>query len=310
MAVPLRDSIEGTLGNLTPTDFERGFLELIFGASEVAIAIPESSAYMMSRADDTISIIASGLVPEWISEVGEKPPDAAEFSTVDLNGVELSVLTAVSDRLLRDSVQDLESAILNEAAKGFANVLDQAILGNGTPAGWGSDLNTSAAAAGFSHHGADYTDVALFLSDMLGDLEGNDNFDRTEAVWLVSSSAWQSIRDGRTSNGEPLFIDDPAGESGVLGRIYGLPVYEVKSGKFAGGVDVFLVDMSKVVFGKRFNATQYDTSTEAAYAATAAGDLRSAFQHNETVYKWFDMFAFNIWQNLVSRGSGIELATS
>lgn len=307
MAVPMQDAVEGLLGNLTPTDFERGFLELVFGESQVAIAIPADSTYLMDRADDTISIVASGIEPTWISEGDAKPPEAAEFSTVDLNGVELAVLTAISDRLLRDSVQDVEAAVLNEAAKGFANVLDEAMLGN-PPGGWGSDLNAAAVAAGFGHDGADYSDVALFFSAMLADLEGNANFKRGSTVWFVSTSAWQAIRDGRTSNGEPLFIEDITGDSGVVGRIYGRPVYEVEASKFTGGIDVICADLSKIVFGKRFGATQYDSSSEASYAATDEGSLRSAFQRNETVYKWYDMYAFNVWQNLVSRGSGIELA--
>lgn len=296
MAVPMTVATEGAAGGIVPNDFEREVISLTAGTSQVVRAIPSSRRYFLERINDSIPATYNGMEPDWVDELDKKHQDYVQLKAVPLNGKELTLLTAATDRLLENSVASLDTLFGEEAIKGFANKLDKAILGNGTPAVWGSqaDLKTAATDASQVVDGADagITDYGIFFSAILAHLEANDNWDESQTVWFVKRSARQYLRDERTTNGEPLFVPNAIQENGSVGSIYGLPVYWVDAGKFPDDIDVFCVDMSKVAWGVKADAVRFEKSDVAAY--TVSGNLVSAFERNETVYKWFGMYAFNI----------------
>lgn len=301
MAVPMTVATEGAAGNLVPSDFEREVINLTVGDARVAGRIPANRKYFLERVNDSIPVTYSGMDPDWVDELDSKHQDYMEFKDVTLHGKELTLLTAMTDMLLTNSVVAMESEAAREAMKGFAKKVDAAILGlaGATPSnwtyddgGWVANFENAVTITGQVKDGGSYTDIALFFSAMLAELEANENFDEQSAVWFIAPSAKQYVRDGRTSNGQPLFLPDINSQDGTLGTIYGIPVVWVLASTMPATRDVFLVDMSKVVFGVKADNIGFDKSNVAAY--TKDGALRSAFEKNETVYKWFSMYAFNI----------------
>lgn len=314
MAIPMSVATEGAAGNLVPNDFERTVIELTVGESEVLKRIPASSRYFLERINDVVPVTYTGMTPQFIDEGGVKQQSYPVFVNAPLNGHELAVLTAATDRLVENSVVALESLIAREAVKGFAKVLDDAIMHN-APTSWDCPAYAGSVDADFENAciqtgqivtgGGTVDDVAKFFSAMLAHLEANENWDQAQTVWFVRRGARQAIRDGRTSNGEPLFVPDPINQDGRQGSIYGIPVQEVVDSKWPTDYDAFIVDMSKVAWGAKADAIKYAKSNTAAY--TVSETLVSAFEKNETVYKWSGMYAFTIIDlQAVAGGKAIE----
>lgn len=297
MALPMKDSVEGVSGALTP-DQAGALIELIIERSEVVSTLLRGDEHFVSMRVDTLNfpVLTGGLTASGIAEGDIKPQSALTFTTLTLTGKEMAVKTAISDKLLRDSYVDLDSLISRRIASEFANLLDAWILGNGTPtATWGANASfedAALAASGNTFNAISYSDTAKLFSAMLGALETNANFRREAAAFYMKPAVWQVIRDARTSQGAPLFVADPIRQDGVLGRVYGIPVYEVMASKFPTDVDVFLVDRDKAYFGTRYDTVKVDRSTEA--SMTLDGTLVSLFERDLTGYRGYNVYAFNV----------------
>lgn len=307
---------EGVAGNLVPSDFETTVIELTVGASEVVSRIPQSQIYFLERINDVIPVTYTGMVPTFIGEGVSKAKDDVVFVNAPLNGHELAVMTAATDRLIENSVVALESLLAREAVKGFAKVLDDAIMHN-APSSWDTPSYSGSVEADFENAciqtgqivtgGGSVDDVAKWFSAMLAHLEANENWDQSSTVWFIRRSARQAFRDGRTSQGAPLFVPDPTNQDGRSGSIYGIPVQEVVDSKWPTDYDAFIVDMSKVAFGVKADAIKFAKSDTAAY--TEGSTLVSAFEQNKTVYKWHGMYAFTIIDlQAIAGGKAIEAA--
>lgn len=296
MAIPMRDAVEGANGKLTP-DQAAQLISLIVKASEVAGTLLRDARHFISLRNSVANIptLTSGVAATWIDENDIKPASSMTFSSVTLTCKELAVVVPVSDRLLNDSYVDLDALVAQEISNEFANKLDKAIMGVDTPVAWGANASFNAAAtaaSGNTFNAISYSDTAKLFSAMLGAVEGNANLDRSALMFYVSPAVYQVLRDARTSQGAPLFVTDPMSENGAIGRIYGVPVTEVSADKFPTGVDAFLVDRSKAVFGTRYDTVRVARSNEATY--TNGGNLRSAFERDETLWRAFNCYAFNV----------------
>lgn len=292
----MRDAVEGANGKLTP-DQAAQLIELIVKTSEVAGTLLRDSRHFISLKNTVANIptLTSGVAATWIDENDVKPASSMTFSSVTLTCKELAVLVPVSDRLLNDSYVDLDSLVVEQLSKEFAVKLDKAIMGVDTPVAWGANASFNAAAtaaSGNTFNGASYADTALLFSAMLGEVEGNNNLERSALMFYVSPVVYQVLRDARTSQGAPLFVADPMTQNGAVGRIYGVPVTEVSADKFPTGVDAFLVDRSKAIFGTRYDTVRVAKSNEAMY--TSGESFRSAFERDETIWRGYNCYAFNV----------------
>jgi HK97 family phage major capsid protein len=313
MAVPMTSALEGAAGNIVPNGFERDFIDIVFGSestAQVVPQIPSDCRWILEFLVDTIPLVVDGMEPDWIGESEKKPQDYVAFEYATLTGKELALLTGSKDLLLRNSSIDVEGVITIHAAKGYDVKLDKAIMGVGTPAAWGANgsfkLACEAAVNNVYDAGAVdgagnlvYNDVAEFFSAMLGELEGNENWDEASTRWFIRPRMKQVLRDERTILGVPLLVTNISGQDGGVNTIYGHPVTWVMDKKWpihtsGAQYDVFLVDMSKVAIGVKPDGISYAKSTEASYTDAGSGDLVSAFENDETVYRWHAIFAFTV----------------
>lgn len=305
MAVPMTVALEGAAGNLVPTGYERTVINLTVNnpiAGLVVPQIPAMSKWILEFINDSIPLVIDGMEPDFIDEDEKKPQDYMAFDYADLCGEELALLTGSKDLLLQNSTVPIEPLIALEAAKGYSRKLDKVILGLGTPAGWGATGSfklAAEAAVGNVFDGSDYDDVCLFFSAMLGELEDNENYNEATTRWFVRTRMKQALRDARTEYGAPLLVTDLRGDSGLVQSIYGVPVTWVPNSYMplhtsGAPIDVFGADMSKVAIGVKPDGISYASSNVASYTSAATGELVSAFENDETVYRWVAIYAFNV----------------
>lgn len=322
MAIPFSVAVEGAAGNLVPTDYRADLLELTMGRSQVVPAIPTDSKYFMERLDDSFPITISGMYAGETSELEIKNYTSPEVSAAPLVAAEMTAWTASTDRLIENSVVAIVSMFQREALKAFVNLLDAWILGgtiagSTTPAGWGGgthsgDLTTAAVAAGNVYNGVTYTSLYLLLSAMVNDvIDANDVIEEDSTVWLVRRGSKQAIREAQDPDGQYMFATNPESDDGSVGNLLGYRVYFVDNLKYPTDVDLYLVDMSKILFGVKGDGIGYDETQYTSYPDAGTGSLVPAWLRNETVYKWHQMYAFTVFYDEgVALASGIELATS
>ena len=321
MAIPFSVAVEGAAGNLVPTDYRAEMLELTVGRSQVVPAIPTDSRYYMERVDDSFPVTISGMYPAETSEKEIKQHASPEVSSVPLVAAEMTAWTVSTDRLVDNSLVAIMTMFQREALKGFANTLDAWLLGgtiggSTTPTSWGGtysgDLTTAAVAAGNVYNGITYTSMYLLLSAMLNDVvDSNDLINEDRVVWLIRRGAKQAIREAQDPDGQYVFVPDPTADNGSVGSLFGYPVYFVDNAKFPTDVDLYLVDMSKVLFGIKGDGIDFDSTDKTSYPTAGTGALIPAWLYNERVYKWHQMYAFTVYyDNGVALASGVELATS
>lgn len=299
MALPMKDSVEGVSGKLTP-DQAGQLIDLVLKKSEVLGTLLRDPRHFVNMRVDTLNfpVKATGITASGIAEGDIKPEGVMTFTSLTLTGKEMAVKTAISDKLLRDSYVDMDELISSDIVDEFAFRLDAWITGvDQTPHSvWGANASfndAALAASGNTFNGAAYADIGLLFSAMIGALEANANAGPRESwMFYVKPGVYQVLRDERTSNGNPLFVVNPLTNTGVAPTIYGIPVQEVAASKFVTDIDVYLVDRTKAHFGTRFDTVQIDRSTEA--SMTLDGTLVSLFERDLTGYRAHNIYAFNV----------------
>lgn len=312
MAYPMTATVEGAAGALTPTQVAAVLIDLTFKQSQVLQTLLKDSKHnlLINKNDIDVPVLSSGVGGGWLaSEGAEKPKSTMSFTKLNIELVEVAVMVPISDRFVEDSNIPMGALVRQEITREFARLIDTAILSNGAAIGWGSDFNTAATAASNTFNGASYDDFGLLVSAMIGTLEtSNAAYDRSAFALYFAPNVWQVLRDARTSNGQPLFLLNPTTETGVVGTVYGIPVFEVAANKFPSGVDMFLVDRSVVHVAQR-NAGFDIRNLGGVTYTDSVGNLRSAAEHDEEVYRGTHRIGMNISNNEgVALASGVELA--
>lgn len=299
MTLPMKDSVEGVSGKLTP-DEAGALIDLVLKRSEVVGTLLRDPRHFVNMRVDTINFPTKtgGMTASGVAEGTTKHQSVVTFSSLTLTGYEMTVRTVISDKLLRDSYVDLNALITNDIVDEFAYQLDRWITGaNLEPhATWGANASfnhAALAASGNTFNSVSYSDKGKLFSAMIGALEANANAGtRSQWMFYLKPAVYQALRDERTSNGNPLFVVNPLTDTGVAGNIYGIAVTEVAADKFPTGVDAFLVDRSKAHFGTRFDTVQIGVSTQA--ATDIDGTLTSIWDKDLTAYRGFNIYAFNV----------------
>lgn len=312
MTPPITSTVHLTAGHLNPTTVVDFLIDSTRKQSEVLQYLLKGPQNLLTIPgnDVDVPVLGSGIGANWLASEGAvKPKSDITLSFINIELVEMAVVVPISDRAIQDSIVPMGNLIRTEIARDFARLLDTAIMTNGVAYGWGADFNDSATSAGNTFNGASYADFGLLASAMIGSLEqAGYAYNRKDFAFFFAPNVWQVLRDARTSTGSPLFLMNPVAESGVVGTIYGIPVYEVAGNKFPSGVDLFLVDRSVVHIARNVNGVSIENLGPVAYTNNS-GNLVSAAELDQTVFRGTGRYGMNISNDEgVALASGVELA--
>lgn len=219
MPTEQRDLLAGTAtdgAELVPTSLHSKLVDLVDDYSNVAGAVQQLVTASGNPIDiPTVTALGSYAVEGEADTIAEADP---QFSTVSLSAFKLARLTQVSSELLQDSVFDVESFVVNAAARALAIGIDsKVVVGAGTTEPEGimtaANLTESDFAGGTAITANELIDVFHALGPQY----------RSNASWILRDSTVAYIRK-LTNAGTVDYVWQPGLQAGQPDLLLGKPV--------------------------------------------------------------------------------------
>jgi len=219
-AIPMKSS-DSDRSPLVPTENINVLLELPGEPAHImdrATVVPTKTGTLywpqLEQADATGEY--GSVSGSWISEAAEKPETEAKFDQMSIATHEYAMYTELSSRLLNRSALGLEAILARLFRGSIMDAMDTAFIsgsGSGQPLGI---LETSGLRKA-------YRDVANTVEyDDLVELEHTVRaYHRAGASWVMADGAMKSLKQEKTTTGQPLFVPSVAG--GPVNTLLGYP---------------------------------------------------------------------------------------
>lgn len=200
-------------GYLVPNEFERRLLD---GLQDVNVMRGLATVINTSSGDRYIPVVASHGTAQWTGENESYHDSEDTFTQVLLSAHKATRIIKVSEELLNDSAFDIESYLVNEFARSFGVLEEEAFVngdGNGKPRGVLLDADV----------GVNATAAAAITADELIDLYHSlKRIYRRSASWLMSDNTVKLIR--KLKDNQDNYLWQPGLQAGEPDRILGRPV--------------------------------------------------------------------------------------
>ncbi len=259
---------------------ERLSLELITFLRPKAVIRRNCRVVPLVGGTDTMPTVETGTSAFYIgegSDIGETEPTFGNLKFVER---EIAALVPISNKLLRNSSQNVDMVVRDDLALGFAQAEDQAFLrSNGVgpaPKGIRYLAGTTAAQSG--------TTIAAIDADSRKLINGLATHDipMINVRWVMNPRVFGYLQDLRDANSNPVY----AGLQLAQPTFKGYPVEQTNNVpiNLGSGSDseIYLVDFNEAVIADTFQV-RIDASESASYKV--GGTLVSAYSRNQTVIR-------------------------
>jgi HK97 family phage major capsid protein len=262
-------------GALVPDEFSNEIIPLLAAQSVFrkagARVVPLRGTLEIPRMDTGASV-------EWVGENADRGTSEASFGSVKLIEKTMSIVTPISNDLLRLGGPSVDTLIRDQIVQAMANGEDVAFLkGAGTsytPRG----IYYQAPSAHVAATGG--TTLALIRTDILNvcNLLAADNVPETKRVWIfnprtVNYLKWSMV----DSNSNFAFPDLRSANT-----LNGWPVYTTNNITTATNVEWYLVEMSGVFIGDG-PGLEIKVMDGAAYYSSASSAVVAGLSRNQSV---------------------------
>lgn len=218
-------------GYITPEEFETNLIQ----AMEPLSVMRQISSVITTAADRNIPIESTRGAATWTAEEAAYTESDPAFNRVVLGAHKLGRIVKVSEELLQDAFFDVESYLVGNFARSFAEAEETAfVTGNGTGKPTGV---TTQASAGVTAAGA-----AAITADELIDLYHSLKPQyRMSASWLFQDATAKLIR--KLKDGDSQYLWQPGLQAGEPDRLLGRPLY------VSDGMPAATTGLVSVLFG-------------------------------------------------------------
>lgn len=212
----LKEGSDGSGGYLVPDTFEE---KLVCGIADKNI-LRHIARTISTTHDLHIPTIRSKGMATWVEEGKPWTFTDAEYGRITLNAHKLATSIMVSDELLADSAECLETYIEQMFCEAMGECEEESFLcGDGTDRPLGLIHQAPVGAVSKAENSIDMDDMLSLLYSVKAPYRKN-------AVWLISESAYIELRKIKTHNGK--YVWQPSMTEDEPHRLFGYPVFTTK----------------------------------------------------------------------------------
>lgn len=269
-------------GAFVPQAISEDYIELLYAAAPFLAAGPRRVP--VPSGNLTVPKVTAGATATWGGESSNIGKSEQTFGQRRLDLKKLSVLTPISNELLRDSSPALDMIVRDDLANNAAVVIDAALLrGNGSAYSPRGVYSQVASANKFNANGtANVANVTFDLNKAMRLIE-DAKVRFVRPAWFISPTVKYGLMAARDANGALVWAPEMA-----TGKLYGIPFFVTQNipSNLGGSTDeseVYLVEMSHVMVGDDPMGVQVQMSDGAAYHDGSA--VVAGFSRDESVVR-------------------------
>lgn len=286
-------------GAFVPQAISEDYIELLYNAAPFLSAGPRRLP--VPSGNLTVPKLTAGATATWGGESRNIGASEQTFGQRRLDLKKLSVLTAISNELLRDSSPALDAIVRDDLANNAAVVVDAALI-RGTGSVFAPRGVYSQVAAANKYSGNATANVANVTTDLNKAMrvieDAKVRFVRP--AWFISPTTKYGLMAARDANGSLVWAPEMA-----TGKLYGIPFFVTQNipSNLGGGsnqTEVYLVEMSHVMVGDDPLGVQVQMADGAAYFD--GSNVVAGFSRDESVVRLIQRI------DMILRQDGAEAA--
>jgi HK97 family phage major capsid protein len=269
-------------GAFVPQAISEDYIELLYNAAPFLSAGPRRVP--VPSGNLTVPKVTAGATATWGGESNNISRSEQTFGQRRLDLKKLSVLTPISNELLRDSSPALDQIVRDDLANNAAVVIDAALIrGTGTVYAPRGVYSQVASANKFNANAtANVANVTADLNKSMRLIE-DAKVRFVRPAWFISPTVKYGLMAARDANGALVWAPEMA-----TGKLYGIPFFVTQNipSNLGGSTDeseVYLVEMSHVMVGDDPMGVQVSMVDGAAYHDGAA--VVAGFSRDESVVR-------------------------
>jgi len=278
----LGESTMAAGGAFVPQDISTDFIELLYSSTPFLAAGPRRVP--VPHGSLTLPKVTAGATATWGGESQNIARSEQTFGQRRLDLKKLSVLTPISNELLRDSNPALDVIVRDDLANNAAVVIDAALL-RGTGSAYSPRGVASQVASANKYNANATANVANVTADLNKAMrvieDAKVRF--VNPAWFISPTVKYGLMAARDANGSLVWAPEMA-----TGKLYGIPFFVTQNipstlGGSSDESEVYLVEMSHVMVGDDPMGLQVTMADGVAYHDGSA--VRAAFSQDESVVR-------------------------
>lgn len=269
-------------GAFVPQAISEDYIQLLYNAAPFLAAGPRRIP--VPSGSLTVPKVTAGATATWGGESQNVSKSEQTFGQRRLDLKKLSVLTPISNELLRDSNPAIDSIVRDDLSNNAAVTVDAALLrGIGTaysPRGIASQVlaankYTANATRNVANVTADLNKAMRVIED------AKVRF--VNPAWFINPATKYGLMSARDASGTLVWAPEMS-----TGKLYGIPFFVTQNipGNLGGGTnesEAYLVEMSHVMVGDDPNGVQVAMVDGAAYYDGSA--IQAGFSRDESVVR-------------------------
>jgi HK97 family phage major capsid protein len=251
-------------GAFVPQAISEDYIELLYNAAPFLSAGPRRLP--VPSGNLTVPKLTAGATATWGGESRNIGASEQTFGQRRLDLKKLSVLTAISNELLRDSSPALDAIVRDDLSNNAAVVVDAALIrGTGSVFAPRGVYSQVASANKFNANAtANVANVTSDLNKAMRLIE-DAKVRFVKPAWFISPTTKYGLMAARDANGSLVWAPEMA-----TGKLYGIPFFVTQNipSNLGGGTnqsEVYLVEMSHVMVGDDPLGVQVQMADGAAY---------------------------------------------